>query len=110
MASRFFQLLSGHAAIGPYPADVTKTTRSDKCWRCNSGERQSRHHLFIKCRAWQAQINELWKSVGKVEAPASADRQTDFPRRKSDPGRLTVPARYKVGRMVALPPWEEGVE
>ena len=47
VASRFFQLLSGHAAIGPYLAEKTKTIQSDKCWWCGSGERQSRHHLFI---------------------------------------------------------------
>ena len=66
IASPYFQLLFGHAAIGPYLADTIKTIQSDKCWRCGSGERQSRHHLFVKCRAWEAQIEELWKDVGKA--------------------------------------------
>ena len=39
VASRYFQLLSGHAAIGPYLAETTKTIQSDKCWWCGSGER-----------------------------------------------------------------------
>ena len=51
VASRFFQLLSGHAAIGPYLAERIKTFQSNKCWWCGSGERQSRHHLFVKCRS-----------------------------------------------------------
>ena len=39
MASRYFQLLSGHAAIGPCLKEKTKATQSDKCWWCGSGER-----------------------------------------------------------------------
>ena len=66
VTSRYFQLLSRHAAIGPYLDETTKTIRSDKCWWCNSGERQARHHLFIKCRAWEAQTRQLWRSVGKA--------------------------------------------
>ena len=39
VASRYFQLLSGHAAIGPYLVGVAKTIQSGGCWWCNSGER-----------------------------------------------------------------------
>ena len=53
------------AEVFPYLAEVMKTIWSYQCW-CGSGERQSRHHLFIKCRAWEAQIRELWKCVGKA--------------------------------------------
>ena len=41
VASRFFQL-SGHAAIGIYLVERTKTIQSDKCWWCGSGERPPR--------------------------------------------------------------------
>ena len=38
----------------------------DKCWWYGSSERQSRHNLFVKCRAWATQYKELWRSVGKA--------------------------------------------
>ena len=38
---------------------------SDEYWWCNCGRRQSRHHLFMECRAWAPQIRELWRRVGK---------------------------------------------
>ena len=46
LVGRFFQLQSGHAAIGSYPAEGTKTIPSSACWLCVSGERQSRFHFF----------------------------------------------------------------
>ena len=63
MASKFFQPLSDHAAIGPYLAE---RIQSDKCWWCGSGERQSCHRFFVKCRAWSVQIKKLWRSVRKA--------------------------------------------
>ena len=45
VASRFFQLLSGHAMIAPFLKDRWGWTDSDTCWWCNGG-RQSRDHLF----------------------------------------------------------------
>ena len=38
---------------------------SDRCRWCNSGARESRHHLFVECRAWTAQRHRLWRRVGK---------------------------------------------
>lgn len=43
------------------PAQPRTDVRSDMCWWRNSGERQPRHHLFVKCRAWEVQIRELWR-------------------------------------------------
>ena len=50
VATRYFQLLSGHAAIGSFLAERAGSVPSSECWRCGSGKRQSRHHLFIECR------------------------------------------------------------
>ena len=74
-ASRFFQLLSSHAAIGPHLAEVTKAIRSDKCWWCNSGERQSRHHLFIKCRAWKPRLRSCGRASGRHASGSTRGRQ-----------------------------------
>ena len=43
----------------------TQRVESDECWWCNCSKRQSRHHLFTKCRAWAPQITRLWRRVGK---------------------------------------------
>ena len=84
MASQFYQLLSGHAAVGPYLKEM-KLAQSDACWRCGSGERQSRHHLFVRRQAWAIQTKESWRSVGKAcgrkHPRAPAVRLLTLPRR-----------------------------
>ena len=64
LASRFFQLASGHAMTAPFLKDKYGWVDSDRCWWCSSG-RQSREHLFKECRAWKNEIRELWKKVGE---------------------------------------------
>ena len=66
MAGRYYQLLTGNAAIGPYLRDKIGKADSDRCWRCEGGKRQIRHHLFTEYRAWLPQIRKLWKGIGKV--------------------------------------------
>ena len=66
IASRYYQLLSGHAAIGPYLKDKIHKI-DDRCWRCGGGKQQTRHHLFTECRAWMPQIGRLWKDIGKAQ-------------------------------------------
>ena len=62
LASRYYQLLSGHAATATHLRRVGQAS-SDKCWWCESGERQTRLHLFSRCRRWTPQIKELWHRV-----------------------------------------------
>ena len=67
-AQRYYQLLSGHVAIGSFLHDrMTGSQRlgSDGCWWCGCGRRQTRHHLSTECRAWTPQIRELWQRVVK---------------------------------------------
>ena len=59
LAGRFYELLSGHAATAVHLRRVGQAP-SDKCWWCGSGERQSFHHLFIKCRRWTPEIKRMW--------------------------------------------------
>ena len=66
IAGRYYQLLSGHAAIGSCLKDKIRKTEDDRCWWCGGGERQTRHHLFTECRAWMPQIRRLWKDIGKA--------------------------------------------
>ena len=62
LASRFYQLLSGHAATADHLVRVNQAG-SDACFWCGSGERQTRYHLFVKCRRWTPEIKRLWQKV-----------------------------------------------
>ena len=62
LAGRFYQLLSGHAATAEHLRRVGQA-ESDTCFWCGSGERQTRHHLFVKCRRWTPEIRKLWQKV-----------------------------------------------
>ena len=66
IASRYYQLLSGHAAIGQYLKDRIHKIKDDKCGWCGGRKRQTRHHLFVECRAWLPYTRKMWKSIGKA--------------------------------------------
>ena len=51
IASRYYQLLSGHTAIGQYLKDRIHKIVDDKCGWCGGRKRQTRRHLFLECRA-----------------------------------------------------------
>jgi len=59
VASRFYQLRTGHALIGPYLKKTGKRA-SDTCDR---GVKQSREHLFKSCKKWKSQQAILWAEV-----------------------------------------------
>ena len=66
LAGRYYQLLSGHAAIGSFLHDrMTGSQRleSDECWWYNCGKRQTRHRLFTERRAWAPRIRRLFVFV-----------------------------------------------
>ena len=44
VASKYYQLLTGHALIAPFLKDKLKKTDSDQCWWCETGEKQIRLH------------------------------------------------------------------
>ena len=62
LAGRFYQLLSGHAAVADHLVRVGQATE-DRCWCCGSGERQTRFHLFVKRRRWEPEIKRLWQRI-----------------------------------------------
>ena len=63
VASRFYQLRTGRALIGPYFKKIGKRA-SDTCW-CDRGVKQSREHLFKSCKKWKSQQAILWVEVRK---------------------------------------------
>ena len=91
VAARFFQLLSGHAMIAPFLRDRWGWTDTDRCWWCEKG-RQSREHLFKKCRTWEKEIRMLWKAVGEASGRRGRQDGVDRPSRV---GRVSV---FMLGR------------
>ena len=62
VASRYYQLLSGRAAVAEHIFRVNQAP-NNLCFWCGSGERQTRHHLLVKCRRWGPEIKRMWQRV-----------------------------------------------
>ena len=117
LASRFFQLASGHAMTAPFLRDKFGWVESDQCWWCRSG-RQSREHLFKECRTWKDEIRELWKKVGEASSTdgtseQSEERKRGRKRRKgfgffSREGKVR-PGNCTVGKLLCDPRFTEAV-
>ena len=66
VASRYYQLRTGHALIGPYLKKIGNLRASvDAWWWCNRGVKQSREHLFKSCKKWKSQQAIPWAEVRK---------------------------------------------
>jgi len=63
LASRFYQLKTGHARTGQY-LHWAKVRPDAQCWRCNCPS-QTRDHLFKVCPEWKVQQKILWAEVLK---------------------------------------------
>jgi hypothetical protein len=69
LASRYYQLMMGHAIIAPYLKHKIKTSDSDTCWWCEKDVRQTREHLFKECSCWKDDIRFLWRHVERDVGP-----------------------------------------
>ena len=87
VASRYYQLLTGHAAIGPYLKGRTHRATDDRCWWRGGRKQQTRYHLFMECTAWLPQTRRMWKAIGKAHgwkyprAPATRGKKGGRPPR-----------------------------
>jgi ribonuclease HI len=63
VASRFYQLRTGHCLTGQY-LHWTKNRPSPRCWWCRYPT-QTREHLLKVCPEWKAQQKILWAEVKK---------------------------------------------
>ena len=61
IASRFYQLKSGHCLTGQYLQCTTRCPDT-KCWWCQHSI-QNRKHLFKNCPQWRCQQKTLWVAV-----------------------------------------------
>ena len=100
LAGHFYQLQSGHAATAPYLKRIGQV-RSDRCWWCNSGQRQSRYHLFFRCRRWRAEIREMWQKVeiSTEGGPRVSSVRGLFQSAQAIPAVLDFLRKTRVGKM-----------
>jgi len=63
LASRFYQLKTGHCLTGQY-LNRTKNRPTPQCWWCRY-QMQTRDHLFKECPEWKPQQKILWAEVKK---------------------------------------------
>jgi hypothetical protein len=63
LASRFYQLKTGHCLTGQY-LNWTKSRPTPQCWWCRY-KAQTRDHLFKECPKWKPQQKILWAEVKK---------------------------------------------
>ena len=107
LASRYYQLLSGHAAIEEHLTRIGQAT-SSHCWWCGTGEKQTRHHLLIKCRRSKPEITRMWRRIrlecGWGGAPSIRRLFRD---EKGVPAILEFLATTKVGKMPCQANWKE---
>jgi len=63
LASRFYQIKTGHCLTGQY-LNWTKSRPTPQCWWCRY-RTQTRDHLFKECPEWKPQQKILWAEVKK---------------------------------------------
>jgi len=63
LASRFYQIKTGHCLTGEY-LHWAKDRPTPQCWWCRY-QNQTREHLFKVCPEWKAQQKILWAEVWK---------------------------------------------
>ena len=102
-AGRFYQLMSGHAATAPHLKRIGQV-ESDRCWLCNSGQRQSRFHLFRRCRGWRSEIREMWRRIeAECEGgPRAPSVRGLFQDPRATPAVLDFLRDTRVGKMPGL--------
>jgi len=64
LASRYYQLKTGHARTGQY-LHWAKVRPDAQCWWCKCPS-QTRDHLFKVCPKWKMQQKILWAEVQKI--------------------------------------------
>ncbi|KKA22183.1 hypothetical protein T310_3782, partial [Rasamsonia emersonii CBS 393.64] len=73
IASRYYQLKTGHAAIGTYLQKI-QVRDSEACQGCQA-PKESVYHLLFECREWRKQRRALYRALTKarVALPTMAE-------------------------------------
>lgn len=66
IASRYYQLKVGYAAIGTYLHNI-QARESEACQGCQA-PKESVYHLLFECREWQKQREALYRALARARA------------------------------------------
>ena len=113
LASRFYQLKTGHCLTGQYLAWTTRSLDAT-CWWCQY-KNQTREHLLKNCPQWKHQQKTLWATVitetRKIPGPTRGRDRTQiaelFADERCSQAALAFLATTDVGRTGVSP--EEGI-
>ena len=105
LASRYFQLKSGHAAIGAHLHQI-RAQEDATCEGCGIS-RETTHHLFFEFREWRHQRNMLYKDLETDGVMRHYCRRiptrTTFWRAQSYQGAATIPSQYQHSSTASTP-------
>ena len=79
------------------------TIDDDTCWLCDTGQRQTRFHLVVRCPTLGGQQRVLWKRVEELcdwEEPRAQEVRLLFDDLRAAPAVLTFLRDTRVGRIV----------
>ena len=73
LASRYYQLKSGHAAIGTHLYRI-QARENPACERCGTSK-ETVHHVLFECREWQHQRAQLYGALNRagITRPSAAE-------------------------------------
>ena len=102
LASRYFQLKSGHAAIGAHLHWI-QVQEDASCEGCGIS-RETTHHLLFECRGWRHQRNRLYKDLetNEVMRPTTTE---EYPQGRllGEPKTARALLQFLVSTNVDLP-------
>ena len=102
LASRYFQLKSGHAAIGAHLHRI-RVQEDAACEGCGIS-RETTHHILFECREWRHQRNRLYKDLETegVMRPTTAE---EYPQGRllGEPRVTRALLQFLASTSVALP-------
>ncbi|ODM21420.1 hypothetical protein SI65_02263 [Aspergillus cristatus] len=102
LASRYFQLKSGHAAIGEHLHQI-QAQEDATCKGCGLS-RETIHHLLFECRRWRHQRNKLYRDLelDGVMRPTAAEEHPQG-RLLGEPRATRALLQFLASTSVALP-------
>ena len=91
-------MLSGHAATVEHLERIGQA-ESSACFWCESGDRQTRFHLFVKCRRWTPEIKRLWTKVKAETGGGAPSIRKLFGEERNTKAILEFLEETRVGKM-----------
>ncbi|KAL2012391.1 hypothetical protein VTN00DRAFT_5109 [Thermoascus crustaceus] len=103
IASRYYQLKTGHAAIGTYLKRM-QAQESEACRDCQA-PKESIHHLLFECRQWRRQRETLYQAMNRagVATPTATEDHPES-RLLGEPKATRALLQFLADTKVGCPP------